>query len=76
MGFQSKSAIFSYLPSQLGVKFEFFMENGCRKYVISHFIATMLKLLKKYRFLGSRNSIKYVSRLNKQYFLTYHGNGG
>ena len=46
MGFQSKSAIFSYLPRQLGVKYEFFMENGCRKYAISPFIATMLKLLK------------------------------
>ena len=42
--FKSESAIFSYVPWQLGVKYEFFMENCFRKCVRSHVITSMLKL--------------------------------
>ena len=55
---------------------EFFLENGCQKYAKPHVIASMTNFISKYMFLGSRNPIKGVSSVNKQYLFTSHGYWG
>ena len=53
-----------------------FWEYGCQKTQDSIFWPSITKLVSMYMFLGSKNPIKWVSRINQQYFRTYQGNLG